>query len=222
MKHPSHSWNRVTTLVAISCVLVVVACTWNELDRRIQGIWHAPGAWWGKQATLHHYSAEVESWSDQFGLPTEYFLALIQLESGGRKPAGHRYEPHVFERLRSVREGHLTHYENITQQDIAGASDEALKNMATSWGPFQLMGYKCVLLDVQIRDLRGEDAIQSGMTWINMTYGDLLRQGKFQDAFHLHNTGKPYPKQGPPTTFHPDYVERGMAYMRNFEHHASE
>jgi len=222
MKHRSHSWNRLTILVAITSVLAIVACTWNELDRRIQGIWHAPGAWWGKQATLHHYSAEVALWSDEFGLPTEYFLALIQLESGGRKPAGYRFEPHVFERLQSVRDGRLAHYENITQQDIAEASDEALKNMATSWGPFQLMGYKCVLLDVQIRDLRGEDAIQSGMTWINMTYGDLLRQGKFQDAFHLHNTGKPYPKQGPPATFHPDYVERGMEYMRKFEHHASE
>ncbi|MGA0434174.1 MAG: hypothetical protein ACO3MV_00770 [Flavobacteriales bacterium] len=222
MKHRSHSWHRLSCLVAITSVLAIVACTWNELDRRIQGIWHAPGAWWGKQATLHHYSAEVALWSDEFGLPTEYFLALIQLESGGRKPAGHRFEPHVFERLQSVRDGRLAHYENITQQDIAEASDEALKNMATSWGPFQLMGYKCVLLDVQIRDLRGEDAIQSGMTWINMTYGDLLRQGKFQDAFHLHNTGKPYPQQGPPTTFHPDYVERGMDYMRKFEHHASE
>ena len=35
-------------------------------------------------------------------------------------------------------------------------------------------------------------------------------------AFHLHNTGKPYPADGQPTTFHPDYVQRGMAYMRKF------
>ena len=26
--------------------------------------------------------------------------------------------------------------------------------------------------------------------------------------FHLHNTGKPYPADGQPTTFHPDYVQR--------------
>ena len=30
------------------------------------------------------------------------------------------------------------------------------------------------------------------------------------------NTGKPYPADGQPTTFHPDYVQRGIAYGRKF------
>ena len=76
--------------------------------------------------------------------------------------------------------------------------------------------YKRQQLDVQLRDIRGKDAIRAGAQWIDLTYGDALRAGQFEDAFHLHNTGKPYPADGQPTTFHPDYVQRGMAYMRKF------
>ena len=78
------------------------------------------------------------------------------------------------------------------------------------------MGYKCILLGVQIRDIRGQDAIRSGVDWINQTYGDRLRKGQYRDAFHLHNTGKPYPKEGPPSTYHPDYVERGLRFMEEY------
>ena len=105
---------------------------------------------------------------------------------------------------------------NANYAEYAQLSDEALRNLATSWGPFQLMGYKCIQLDVQLRDIRGKDAIRAGAQWVDLTYGDALRAGRFEDAFHLHNTGKPYPADGQPTTFHPDYVQRGMAYMRKF------
>ena len=141
---------------------------------------------------------------------------MIQLESGGRKPAGKRFEFHVFERLNEVRNGKRKQYEQITSADLVGASDEAIRNLATSWGPFQLMGYKCIQLDVQLRDIRGKDAVREGVKWIDLTYGDVLRSGRYEDAFHMHNTGKPLPANGEPTTFHPDYVNRGMTYMRKF------
>ena len=88
-----------------------------------------------------------------FDLPEAYLLALIQLESGGRKPAGKRFEVHVYNRLVAVRDGKRERYEQITAADLMGANDEALRNLATSWGPFQLMGYKCIQLDVQLRDI---------------------------------------------------------------------
>ena len=187
-----------------------------EFQRRIDGQWTGPGDWWGIRATKSNYSAEVVKWSEAFDLPYPYLMSLIQLESGGRKPAGKRFEPHVFEQLKAVRDGSRQAYENVTAGHLADASDDALRNLATSWGPFQLMGYKCILLQVQIRDIRGKEAIRFGVDWINQTYGKRLKNGDFEDAFHLHNTGKLYPADGVPQTFHPDYVARGIHLMQHY------
>ena len=198
-------------------VLLLSALITSELNRRIDGQWKHPGEWWGLQATEKNYGAEVQKWSEHYDLPFPYLMALIQLESGGRKPAGKRFEAHVLERLQEVQNGTRPHYENVTQAHLKDANHGALRNLATSWGPFQLMGYKCILLDRQIRDIRGQEAVQAGIEWIDITYGNALREGKFQDAFHLHNTGKPFPKSGPPATFHPDYVQKGMRLMKAHE-----
>tara|TARA_Y100000385_G_C12960377_1_gene579512 strand:+ start:392 stop:1054 length:663 start_codon:yes stop_codon:yes gene_type:complete len=198
-------------------VLLLAALLTSEVNRRIDGQWNRPGERWGMQATQKNYGAEVRKWSVHYNVPFPYLMALIQLESAGRKPAGKRFEAHVFERLAEVKQGKRTHYEHVTQANLEEANEEALRNLATSWGPFQLMGYKCILLDRQIRDIRGQDAVRAGIEWIHLTYGDALRNGKFQDAFHLHNTGKPFPKSGTPSTFHPDYVEKGLRFMEAYD-----
>lgn len=215
---------RERFFIATGALIVLLGAffAWGEIDRRIEGAWQGTGDWWGKQATQLHYENEVDFWANEFNLPKSYLLALIQLESGGRMPAGKRFESHVYKRLLAVRDGKRDRYEQITAEDLAGASDEALRNLATSWGPFQLMGYKCIQLEVQLRDIRGKDAVRAGVEWINQTYGEVLRAERYEDAFHIHNTGKPYPKSGPPATFHPDYVPRGMAYMRKFAQDASQ
>ena len=212
-KDKTHTLIRWTWASAGLAVLLLSGIITSELNRRIDGQWKRPGEWWGLQATEKNYGAEVQKWSEHYDLPVPYLMALIQLESGGRKPTGKRFEVHVFDRLQDVQNGSLEHYENITQEHLTEANDDALRNLATSWGPFQLMGYKCILLERQIRDIRGQDAVQAGIEWIDITYGNVLRKGKYQDAFHLHNTGKPFPKSGPPLTFHPDYVEKGLRLM---------
>lgn len=198
------------------CILSALALGAWEFQRRLDGQWTGPGDWWGIRATKSNYSEEVLKWSKVFDLPYPYLMSLIQMESGGRKPAGKRFEPHVFEQLKAVRDGGREAYENVTPGHLADASDDALRNLSTSWGPFQLMGYKCILLKVQIRDIRGNEAIRFGVDWINQTYGKRLKQGDFEDAFHLHNTGKLYPKDGKPQTFHPDYVARGIHLMQHY------
>lgn len=197
-------------------VLVMVGLGFLELNRRVEGQWHRPGEWWGAKATTYHYADEVKEWSDRYDLSFAYLMALIQLESGGRKPAGSRFEPHVYKRLQDVKSGRKQQYEQVTTEDLQDASDEAIRNLSTSWGPFQLMGYKCIQLDVQIRDIRGKDAIRAGVEWIDQTYGHEIRKGNFRNAFHLHNTGKHLPEQGPPLTYHPDYIEKGMRYMNAY------
>jgi hypothetical protein len=163
------------------------------------------------------YGAEVATFAREFKLPPSYFLALIVLESSGRKIIPPRFEPHVYEKLKEVKQGKRDSYEHVTPAHLADATDDALKNLASSWGPFQLMGYKCLLLDIKVKDIRGKDAIYWGIHWIEMTYGNELKAGNFKNAFHIHNTGRKYPKLGRPFTHDPDYVPRGIAYMKRFE-----
>ncbi|MDE0918087.1 MAG: hypothetical protein OSA04_07235 [Flavobacteriales bacterium] len=171
----------------------------------------------GFASVVDNYSEDVQTAAAAFNLPYPYLMALIQLECSGIKPAGERFEPHVFRRLQAVRDGKRKNYENITQSHLANASDAALKNLATSWGPFQLMGYKCILLDVQIRDIRGDRGVYHGVNWINITYGDRLRRGEYKNCFHMHNTGRTYPRVGMPTTHDPQYVPRGLAGISRYQ-----
>ena len=171
----------------------------------------------GFASVVDNYSEDVQTAAAAFNLPYEYLMALIQLECSGIKPAGERFEPHVFRRLQAVRDGKRKNFENITPAHLANASDAALKNLATSWGPFQLMGYKCILLDVQIRDIRGERGVYHGVNWINITYGDRLRRGEYKNCFHMHNTGRTYPRVGMPTTHDPQYVPRGLAGITRYK-----
>ena len=168
------------------------------------------------QKLYSSYGDQVDVLAKEFDLPAPYLKALIILESSADKEVDSRFEKHVYSDLQDVRSGKRRRYENITPKTIQDASDGALKNLASSWGPFQLMGYKCVLLNINVADVRGEDSLYWGVKWIDMTYGNYLRQGKYQDAFHIHNTGSPYPKSGKPRTHDPKYVDNGLAYIEAF------
>lgn len=167
-----------------------------------------------------NFSAEVAGVADELGLPYAYFMALIVLECSGERPCDTRFENHVFERLEQVRGGQRERYGQVRREHIHDASDDALRNLATSWGPFQLMGYKSIDMSVHVADIRGPDAVRHGMQWIAEEYGGVLKEGVFKDAFHIHNAGTPYPKTGPPRTHDPRYVERGLRYMEYFERRA--
>lgn len=208
--------NRTWHLVTAILVFAGLAVGWNYYRSHFVTPWHAAGDRAGKAAAEEHYSAEVWAAAKKYDLDYGYLMALLMLECSGKRPAGARFEPHVFKRLKQVREGKRSNYENVTSAHLADASDEALRNLATSWGPFQLMGYKCILLDVNIRDIRGENGIDHGADWINKTYGETLRKGRFKDSFHMHNTGQPYPKTGLPRTHDPQYVPRGISMMKQF------
>jgi len=164
-----------------------------------------------------NYAAEVAPIAKELDLPFSYFMALTVLECSGEKPCDTRFENHVFEKLQKVRDGGRTRYGKVRPEHIDDATDDALRNLATSWGPFQLMGYKCIDMSVHVADIRGDKAVRHGMQWISEEYGSVLRSGSFKDAFHIHNAGRPYPAVGPPRTHDPRYVDRGLRYMDYFE-----
>ncbi|NQW42901.1 MAG: hypothetical protein HQ463_05660 [Bacteroidetes bacterium] len=170
----------------------------------------------GLEMVTKNYGASIDSCAAVFKISSAYLKALCMLECGGRKIFDERFEPHVYEKLKQVKFGTLSNYENVTKAILEDANDDALKNLASSWGPFQLMGYKCILLDIKIKDIRGENAVFYGTKWIEMTYGNYLKSKKYKDAFHIHNTGRLYPSIGFARTYDPDYCARGKKYMAFF------
>ena len=168
------------------------------------------------QNTQANYGKEIDKLAAEYDLPAHYLKALVVLECSGRKPVNPRYENHIFKRLQRVRDGKRQQFEGIKAEMLKDASDEALKNLARSWGPFQLMGYKCLHLDVNVRDIRGENALEWGAKWIKEEYGHLLKRKRYRDAFHYHNAGSVFPKNNKSRTHDPLYVEKGLRYMQLF------
>jgi len=175
------------------------------------------GEYYGEQAVIDNYGAAFKQLGKEFDIAPEYLAALCMLESGGRKPAGSRYEKHVYARLKLVQMGFKQKYEHVTSASLKDAGDEALQNLATSWGPFQLMGYKCLLYDINVRDLREEDGTYWGVKWIHEAYGKFLKEGDYKNAFHFHNTGRRFPANGISKTHDPGYVNKGLELMACFK-----
>lgn len=171
----------------------------------------------GPEMVIVNYEEQVIRAAEEYQLNEHYLKALIMLECGGREHPGSRFEPHIYRRLKKVKEGKSERYEYVSTEMLRDADDAALKNLASSWGPFQLMGYKCLQLGIQVKDIRGEQSVRHGARWISLTYGKYLKSGRYKDAFHIHNTGSPYPSDGRSRTHNPDYCKRGLAYMKQFK-----
>lgn len=170
----------------------------------------------GCEAAIENYGDEIKRLSKKYDLSKDYLMALIMLECSGRRDVPPRFEKGIYNKLKEVQSGKRT-LEGIKQEELKDATDDALKNLASSWGPFQLMGYKCFHLNIQIKDLRGSNSLDHGVEWINRTYGDYIRAGKYEDAFHIHNTGHPVPQDGKYKTYDPRYIPRGIQYMKYFK-----
>jgi hypothetical protein len=161
--------------------------------------------------TDKNYSEEVAKYAEEYNLPQAYLKSLIILECSGNKPAGKRFESNVYRKLKEVQSGARRNFEFVTRNKIINCTDDALRNLATSWGPFQIMGYKCVNMGILIKDLRGEDAVKWGVKWIDNEYGYLLRMNQFEKAFRVHNTGSPSGR-----TYDKNYVQNGLDHINYF------
>jgi len=168
-------------------------------------------------AVERNYGADIDKYSKEFGVSASYLKALTMLETSGRKNMPSRYEKHVYTKLKEVQAGKRFKYEKVRKRNLRNLSNDAIKNLASSWGPFQIMGYKCIQMGIYVQDLRGEKAVYYGIKWIVEDYGKQLKKGRYKDAFHIHNTGRPHPKYGKALTYDPDYVTKGLQYMKYFE-----
>lgn len=167
--------------------------------------------------TYENYKDSVLHAAETFNLPPEYLFALITLESSGKKMVPKRFEPHIYDRLKKVQSGQKERLENVKTRNLKGMPDGGLRNLSSSWGPFQIMGYKCFEMGIFVADIRGERSVYYGTRWIDENYGDELRKGNYKDAFHIHNTGRPYPASGSPATHNSQYVPNGLKLVRYFK-----
>ena len=166
--------------------------------------------------TIRNYRDRIELECDNDELSTSYFLALATLESSGKKYPKKRFEKKVYNHLKGVRDNKYKSFGSIKRKKLRGLSDGAIKNLATSWGPFQLMGYQTFELGVYVSDIRGKESVKHGIKWCYERYGKYLEKEDYRDCFHIHNTGKPFPKRGKPFTYDPDYIKKGRKYMAYF------
>jgi hypothetical protein len=95
--------------------------------------------------------------------------------------------------------------------DLARARDEALRDLATSWGLTQIMGYHMVGRPGTARDLLEPSfhyrVALSLLAQFAVTYQlDVTRE--FAEMFRCWNTGRPYGQ-----TFDPEYVDKGLRRM---------
>lgn len=167
--------------------------------------------------TTDNYGAQVEQICQEMVLPSAYFKALIVLECSGESPPKSRYERHVYRRLYQVKTGKRKRYGSITRQQLKKFSKRQLKDLATSWGPLQVMGYQSLAMKIPVNWLKEEYALYYSMLWAQNAYGKYLKKRDFKNAFHIHNTGKPLPRSGKSRTYDPNYIKKGMKYIKIFE-----
>ena len=176
----------------------------------------------GPEEVMNNYSKDIYSEAERLNLNPEYFMALCMLECGGRKPSPSRFEKHVFNRLMDLKAGKRETYEKVTTRTLKNANGSAIKNLSSSWGPFQIMGYKVVQQGILVKDLRGRDAVKHGMNWIAQEYGHLLKKDLYSDAFHYHNTGRVIGKDRKVRTYSKNYVKDGRKWMKYFKEKRNE
>jgi hypothetical protein len=164
-----------------------------------------------------NYAHEIEEVCAEYNLPAEYFKALAILECSAEKPPQSRFEPKVFERLNEVKMNKKPNYSNLKHPQLKNLTEEQLRDMATSWGVFQIMGYHAYSIGIAPRDLQGSDGLRQSIVWIDKSYGQYLRKRDFANALHLHNVGKPIPITGEYETYSPNYIPRGLEFIKHFE-----
>lgn len=146
-------------------------------------------------------------------VPADFLASLISVEAGkdsrGQiKEDATRFEPHVYTKLKQVRDGKLLQYNKIRRAQLADASDDALKALATSCGLTQIMQWWSIHLGISVAELRGPNHLKHAVKLLEMTAGNQLRTLDYEGTLRIWNTGRLGGK-----THDADYVTNAGAVM---------
>jgi hypothetical protein len=141
---------------------------------------------------------------------------------GQFKPTATRFEPGVFEDLKSLRDNgycfvggrKMKTYSGVAREQIKDCDDAALRALATSYSFSQIMGWHCINnLKCTIADLRDPEK-HFGFTvkLLKIVGGVYMRRGDLVSVLHIWNTGSANGK-----TYHEDYVTNALAVKDAYE-----
>lgn len=113
-----------------------------------------------------------------------------------------RFEDHHYRALKSVRDRgywvdgkgrRQTAFSGVTQRDVEDASDAALKALASSHGPGQIMGWHVVHnLNCTVADLRDpKQSLRHIVDLMILTSKRYILRGDWTSVMKIWNTGKP-------------------------------
>lgn len=154
----------------------------------------------------------------------EWLAGLIAMEDPALykwpDPRSTRFESGVFAKLKAVRSRlkvWVRGYNGITPDHLRGLSDEALRNLATSWGYTQIMGYYVLTLFkgrslAELRDPKKH--LVFAVTMMRATAQVWITSGRFDQIAHIWNAGSAYKVvKGVPQyrTYSPYYVYNCLA-----------
>lgn len=147
------------------------------------------------------------------------FLAgLIGVENSFLNPAARRYESHVFDALKNIRdEGKdkgRDNYNGIVQSRIADCTDAALRNLATSWGYTQIMGWWAIRMNWTVARLKDKNShLSLAVQLIEKVAPKQVEKGDWQAALRIWNTGSAAGK-----AHDLDYVYNALVVMVGYNH----
>jgi hypothetical protein len=150
-------------------------------------------------------------------VPPALVAGLISVEAGkdrnGQiKEEATRFEPHVFAKLKQVREGTLTQYNKIRHRVLENADDDALKNLATSYQITQTMGWWAIHLGITVEELRNSDThLKWAVQLLMLNAGRYIEDQEWANVLRIWNTGKPTGK-----THDSDYVYNATSVMNAY------
>jgi hypothetical protein len=165
-------------------------------------------------------------WIQVFSAPAsiypEAFLAALTANESGGDPTKTRLEPVDLAELAQVLIGHKANFGSIGAQDLGGYLSvgdakgivQQLVNLATSWGPTQIMGYQALAGKYSLAELPNLQTHYRHATSVLDDFGRRfgLTEHTWPDVawqyFRCWNTGHP---NG--TTADPAYVTNGLARM---------
>jgi hypothetical protein len=141
-------------------------------------------------------------------IPPSFIAGLVANEAG-KDRQGHvrraatRFEPGVYSHLKKVAASPRAKYGSITHAQIADASDDSLRALATSYEATQMMGYWCIVLGCTLADLKNPDKHFFYTVKLLQMNGFPARptEAKMDGEMRQWNTGRETGK-----TYHENYV----------------
>ncbi|MCR9142604.1 MAG: hypothetical protein NXI24_10155 [bacterium] len=190
---------HISRVLALSVFVVAgLACPRNTEDALMLHLYHS----------LH---PEIQQAAKGTDLSPEYIAALISIESS---PPGNRdserFEPNVYRKLLALKKDGAK-WGGLDRKAVSKYSDAQLKQLATSYGLVQIMGYHCIALGCEVEELRGDYQLQWAAAYMQFHYAKQARLKDWNACFRIHNTGRP---NGRP--HRSDYVERGLIRMQYY------